>query len=284
MIKTILASLTGYGSDLSVLESAIALARIDNGHVECHHAAVAAQEAAMMVQYAAPERRIDLAAVSRQLAREEGERLAHAKAVAAEVFARHGVSTDGSTTSISAAFRGVASLRNETLLEARYHDVTVMGRDAELSRECMESVLLRSGRPLLLAPPKAFSVIGRKVAIAWKAGAQSARAVAAALPILVRAEQVFILAVVEHQGEDGEVRSSAERLAGFLQRHGIKPDIRVEAAGLPAAKAVKQMAYACDADLLVMGGYGHGRMREFVFGGVTREILTDCALPVLMCA
>jgi nucleotide-binding universal stress UspA family protein len=154
---------------------------------------------------------------------------------------------------------------------------------AELARERVESVLLRSGRPLLLAPPKPLSVIGRKVALAWKAGAESARAVAVTLPILARAQEVSILTVLEKRGEDGENRLSAERLADYLRHHGIRSDVQFETAGSPAAQVVKDMAYARDADLLVMGGYGHGRMREFVFGGVTREILSDCALPVLMC-
>jgi len=285
LIKSILASLTGYGSDRSVLEASIALARIDKGHIECHHAGIAAQEAAAMVQFSAPERPLDMEKVSRQLAREERERLAHAKSVAAEVFARHGVSESApSAGALTASFRAVESLRNETLHEARFHDVTVMGRDAELARERIESVLLGSGRPLLLAPPKPQSGLGHSVAIAWKAGPESARAVAAALPILAGAGKVFILTVLEHRGADGEDRLSAQRLADYLGRHGVKAEIVVEEAGAPAAQAVKQMAYACDADLLVMGGYGHGRMREWVFGGVTREILAGCALPVLICA
>ena len=107
----------------------------------------------------------------------------------------------------------------------------------------------------------------------------------AATSILFRAEQVSILSVSENGAGAGDDtgRASAEHLASQLKWHGVTARVGVEASPSgSAAEALKEMAYNCDADLLVMGGYGHSRVREFVFGGVTRDILADCALPVLM--
>jgi len=159
----------------------------------------------------------------------------------------------------------------------------VMAREENLSVERIESVLMQSGRPILLAPRKPVTVIGRKVAIAWKPSAESARAVSAATSILSRAEEVTVLSVSENGAGDDTGRASAEHLARQLKWHGVTARVGVEASPSgPASEALKDMAYNCDADLLVMGGYGHSRVREFVFGGVTRDILADCALPVFL--
>jgi nucleotide-binding universal stress UspA family protein len=101
------------------------------------------------------------------------------------------------------------------------------------------------------------------------------------LPILVHAERVAILCASPK--EDSGDRASAEQLATQLLWHGIKAELQMDIgdAGSTADK-LRKMAYHCDADLLVMGAYGHSRAREFLFGGVTRGMLNDCALPVLM--
>jgi nucleotide-binding universal stress UspA family protein len=285
MIKTILASLTGYGSDRTVLDAAVAAARLDGAHIQCLHTRIGAAQAAALAGYTAPEHRLDLHKVSQQIAAEQAERLHHAKAAFAEACERHALAIkevpSGDAPSI--VWRDVETLLNETLHEARYHDLVVMAREKEVSAERIESVLMQSGRPLLLAPPKPVTVIGRKVAVAWKAGSESARAMTAASAILSRAEHVFILSVSEDKAGDDTDRYSAEHLAKQLKWHGVTAQLRMEysPAG-PASAALKQMAYNCDADLLMMGAYGHSRVREFVFGGVTRDILNDCAIPVLL--
>jgi nucleotide-binding universal stress UspA family protein len=142
---------------------------------------------------------------------------------------------------------------------------------------------MQSGRPLLLAPPKSLPKIGHKVAIAWKEGAEAARAVTAASSILSRAEEVVVLCVSRNPAGDDRDRLSTERLAKSLRWRGVKVEVQMEyAAASPEAAALKNMAYNRDADLLVMGAYGHGRFREFVLGGVTEEMLNGCGIPVLM--
>ena len=119
------------------------------------------------------------------------------------------------------------------------------------------------------------------IAVAWKESAEAARAVAAAAGLLRGADHVCILsASTDGAGRD---RISAQRLADSLRWQGIKTDILVEtAASGGEALALQNMAYGRDCDLLVMGAYGHSRLRELVLGGVTREMLSGCAIPVLL--
>ena len=284
MMKTILASLTGLSSDRTVLDAAIAAARIDDAHVLCLHTRIDPAETTALYKSMTPRHVELMSEISRKIAAEEKGRSEHAKAAFQDACKRHSLNVceaPSGKAGISIAWKEVETLLNRTLHEARYHDLVVMARDAELSSERIKSVLMQSGRPILLAPPKPVDVIGRKVAIAWKAGAEAARALSAASSLLSRAEEIAILAVSEGRAEDD--RASADYLAGQLRWRGVKVEVHWEPSGTPSAsRKILDAAYNCDADLLVMGAYGHSRVREFVFGGVTQDILSDCALPVLM--
>lgn len=285
MPKAILAPLTGYSSDLTVLDAAVAAARIEGAHIRCLHTRTGVIPATALVAYRTPEVRHDLHKLSQQIAAEQDERLGHARAAFDDACKRHSlvVQNAPSDAAVSVEWQDMQTPLNEVLDEARYHDLVVMARVKELSSERVESVLMQSGRPLLLAPPKPSPLIGRKVAIAWKASAESARALTAASAILSRAEQVSILSVSEDQAGDDTDKYSAEQLAKQLKWHGVTARVAMEFSWAGSTSmALKEMAYNCDADLLVMGAYGHSRVREFIFGGVTRDVLADCALPVLM--
>jgi nucleotide-binding universal stress UspA family protein len=285
MPRSILASLTGLGTDRAVMEAAVAATRIEGGHITCLHARIDAIETAAMIETIFPQERNGLT-VLRQITEEEAGRERHAREAFDDAVKRHGLAlcshpaTDGN---ISASWRQTTAFFNETLEEARYHDLVVMAKDQGLSMERIKTVLMQSGRPLLLAPPKPVPQIGKKVAIAWKAGAEAARAVTAASPILSRADEVFVLCVSHNKAGGERDRLSAERLADSLRWHGIKVEVQVEYAepGREGA-ALQSLAYGKDADLLVMGAYGHSRLREFVLGGVTEDMLAGCAIPVLM--
>lgn len=286
MIKTILASLTGYASDRTILDAAVAAARMEGAHIHCLHTRVGAIQASALAGYSQANRHLDLHAVSQQIAAEQAELLRHAKTAFEDACKRHSLpvmDAPSGAVGASASWQDTETLVNETLRQASYHDLVVMARDAELSRERIESVLMLSGRPLLLAPPKPVAVMGRKVAVAWKEGAEAARALTAASSVLSRAEQVFILSVSNNEAGDDTDRFSAETLARKLKWQGIAAQVRMEYSRASSeAVALKEMAYNCDADLLVMGAYGHNRVREFFFGGVTRDVLVDCAIPVFM--
>src|SRR5581483_1607542 len=125
-------------------------------------------------------------------------------------------------------------------------------------------------------------VLGRNIAIAWKAGAEAARAVTAASSWLERAERIFILSVSRHPVGDDRDRLSAEHLAASLRWRGLNAEVQTDFATGPEARTLESMACERDADLLVMGAYGHNRLREYVLGGVTRSMLAGAVLPVLM--
>jgi nucleotide-binding universal stress UspA family protein len=118
------------------------------------------------------------------------------------------------------------------------------------------------------------------IAIAWKSTREAVRAVAAAIPFLAEAKRVVILTATEDDRTD---RSDAARLLVTLQRHDITVDARhLQPGPRSAADAVLGTANEIGAGLLVMGGYGHSRLRELVFGGVTERVIRGTALPVLM--
>jgi nucleotide-binding universal stress UspA family protein len=152
-----------------------------------------------------------------------------------------------------------------------------------------ERLALESGRPVLVIPHAGSPVtIGRNVVIAWKGGRESARAVFDALPLLKDAANVHILEFTE--SDVSQRRLAADTSIGAaLGRHGIKPTIHSAVApGLralaPDARIGEQIVSRIaelDADLLVMGAYGHSRMREMIFGGVTRHMMRDMTVPTL---
>jgi nucleotide-binding universal stress UspA family protein len=158
--------------------------------------------------------------------------------------------------------------------------MTVMGRDPDLSPESIRTVLLASGRPLVLAPPKPPAALGKTIAIAWKEGAEAARAVAAAEPLLAKAERLFILSAPE-RGRAKETAKAVACLAGLFAAKSFKAEIRLAEEG-SGATAIRNLAYECDADLLVMGAYAHSRVREMLLGGMTEAMLADCAVPVFL--
>ena len=167
----------------------------------------------------------------------------------------------------------------------RTADLTVLGRvrDGEkVALHLLETVLLESGRPLLIAPEVVRASIGQHIAIAWKDSAEAARAVAAALPLLALAETVTVLAVQESSDTSSD-GNSGKRLRNVLRWHNPATTLRVvPRTNRDPVEALLSVAAANGADLLVMGGYGHSRMREAMFGGFTRRVLLAAELPVLM--
>ena len=284
MIKSVLASLTGYGSDRTVLDTAMAVARIGAGHVEAFHIRLDTLEIGAIM--GSVSTREDLQPLIDKTATQQDERSRQAKAAFDDACKRHAVSSENSSDAdkVSASWKECKGIIDETFDEARYHDLAVMAREPAFSLDRLTSVLMHSGRPLLIAPPKPVEALGRNVAIAWKAGPEAARALTAAMPILRRASSVSILLVSENAAGDHIDRSTAERLAKLLNRHGIRAQVRMKySPSGSCSHALQEMAYNDNADLLVMGAYGHSRLRQFVFGGVTRDMLADCAIPVLLC-
>jgi nucleotide-binding universal stress UspA family protein len=154
--------------------------------------------------------------------------------------------------------------------------------EATVPHEYFVALLFESGRPVLVVPPRCvLTVPPRRVAIAWQPTRETARAVHDALPLLAGAETVEVLTVETDDGQD--IEPSARRIVEHLGRHGIEASRTARPTlGQTVATALLYYAREMRADLLVAGGYGHSRLREWALGGVTRELLIASDLPVLV--
>jgi nucleotide-binding universal stress UspA family protein len=169
---------------------------------------------------------------------------------------------------------------------ARLSDVTMipLSDEADFQHFVAEAVIFGSGRPVIVFPAKlktgasgAFDVIG----VAWDFSRPAARAVADSLSLLQRAKTVRVITVAEDKPI--EARHSAPELAKHLALHGIEAVLDTEhAAGRSIGQVLADYAAARQLDLLVMGAYGHSRMREFILGGATKSILNAPPTPVLL--
>lgn len=174
-------------------------------------------------------------------------------------------------------------------VHARYADVAVMtrpseGAGVELREEIIEGVLFHSGRPALIAPPnwKGASV-GKRVVVAWDASREATRALSEADDLLEFAEAVTVVTVDAKPKMFGHGDQPGANIAGHLSRRGLPADVRnVDSMGRSASLAILEEAQALNADLIVMGGYAHSRLRELVFGGATRDLLRSTTVPLLM--
>jgi len=176
------------------------------------------------------------------------------------------------------------------VLSGRYADLVVIGqptpaaeRDDDLPPGFAGQVVLGLGRPVLLVPyAGTFPEIGRRVLVAWNASREAARAVCDALPLLRNADIVQVLAVdPARAGDHGEVPGAD--IALYLARHGVKASAaQASGRGTGIGEQILSRAADLSADLIVMGGYGHSRVRELVLGGVTRTLLESMTVPVLM--
>jgi nucleotide-binding universal stress UspA family protein len=185
----------------------------------------------------------------------------------------------------SATWRQATGPMAETVVEeARLADVAVIAQASDGSgamSQVIEAVLFGSGRPLLLAPLPEPASIGTAVAVAWDGSSAASRAVAAALPFLQAADRVSILA-----GEVSGPNRAADpqRLVEYLAMHGVASTVHgIEVHGRAVGKALVETARTLGCDLLVMGAYGHSRVREMVLGGVTLGMLEQPQpIPILM--
>jgi nucleotide-binding universal stress UspA family protein len=170
--------------------------------------------------------------------------------------------------------------------EARLADLTVFAQPAVTtdvdSTLVLETALLASGRPLLLVPDAPFAAVGSAVAIAWNGSAEASAAVFAAMPFLARAAAVHVLTVgTDGTGETGAL--AGEGLVEYLACHGIAAHARrLHPGAEPVGAGLAAAAAESGAGLLVMGGYGHSRVREMILGGVTRYVIGRAGIPVLM--
>jgi nucleotide-binding universal stress UspA family protein len=171
---------------------------------------------------------------------------------------------------------------------ARYADITVIGPEMlageALKNKVIEGALFSSGKPVLLVPGKARATLKpKRVLVAWDARLESSRAVRESLDMLKGADEVRLVMVDPIEGEHYHGAEPGADAAVYLARHGVKVTVdRLPSSNHSVAVVLRQHAVDVAAELMVMGAYGHSRLRERIFGGVTKSMIEDQSLPVLM--
>jgi nucleotide-binding universal stress UspA family protein len=173
---------------------------------------------------------------------------------------------------------------------ARGVDLAVIGQTAPedsaaaFADELASASILTTGRPVLIVPHRGgASSVGRAVLVAWNDSKEAARAVTDALPILVKARRVVVVTVNTADEQDDVDGQAFLHIEAYLRRHGVIAAFRqprVVAGNV--AEVLLAQARETAADLIVMGAYGHARLRERLLGGVTHAVLTTTTIPVLM--
>ncbi len=167
--------------------------------------------------------------------------------------------------------------------QARLADLVILSRSLEKPRArqplpLVEDVALHSRAPVLAIPPEGQGFdASRPALIAWNGSSEAAAALRAAVPMLRQSQAVKILVV----GAENDTFPSSDA-AVYLARHGIEAEIHVRAGGSDVADAISGAAVELGAGYIVMGAYGHSRLREFLLGGVTRSLLSNSRVPLLL--
>jgi len=168
---------------------------------------------------------------------------------------------------------------------ARTFDLSVVGQAEPKSMRddlMIEGALFDSGRPVLVVPyiQRAGLKLDR-VMVCWDGGRNAARAINDAMPFLTRGKSIDVVTIGVGKDKAGEIQGAD--IAQHLARHGLNVELRrVNAGDVDVANVILSDAADRDADFIVMGGYGHSRLREFVLGGATRGILSSMTVPTLM--
>ncbi|WP_028105164.1 universal stress protein [Pseudoduganella violaceinigra] len=175
------------------------------------------------------------------------------------------------------------------VLQSRYADLVVLGQAnpgepiAPLEEETPEFVAMNSARPVLVLPYAGhFEAPFRRILVAWDGSMEATRAITAAIPLLREAAKVTLAVFNAGRQADAHGSEPGADMALYLARHGIKVEVASQVTEIDIGSALLSFAADVDADLLVMGCYGHSRFREIMLGGATRTVLESMTLPVLM--
>jgi nucleotide-binding universal stress UspA family protein len=178
--------------------------------------------------------------------------------------------------------------KTEVAAQARYADLAVLGQDepeaAALTSGLPETVALTTGRPILVVPYiGAKQPPGKVVLLCWNASREAARAAADAMPLLKAAEKVIVLTVNPEASVEGPAAEPGVDAAAWLGRHGVNASVHRDVApDSDVGGIILSRAADHGANLIVMGLYGHSRMREMVLGGASRTLLSSMTVPVFM--
>jgi nucleotide-binding universal stress UspA family protein len=282
-VKTILLPLAGTGTPERVFETALGLAKRFDAHLDVLY--VRADPRALL-----PYATIGLSKHMRESVLDAAEQNADSQAetnknLFASICDRMGVPLVSSRTGhdpVSASWEERTGKEADVLSRrGRLSDLIVLPGPIPISPppEVAEAALKSTGRPVLIIPDTAATVIASRIGIGWNGSAEAAHAVAAALDYLHAADSVTIFSGTAHP----EKRPTAEALVQYLGWHGIEAEVQIFEAHDPSVgEALLAQARAAGVDLLVVGGYSRSRLRELILGGVTGHLLAKADIPVFM--
>jgi nucleotide-binding universal stress UspA family protein len=284
-IVKILAPLTGGPRDAVVLASAFAAAKPFHAHVVALFVRPDATEAVPFFGDGVSAQVVQEIAEAAKAAADAAIKLARASLeAAANTVGAEIIAAPAPSGSLSASFREVlGNFADQVTLAARLSDLVVFGPLKEGDRpgltEAFEATLLETGRPVLLSANPAQPSFCKKIALAWNESVASAHAVTAALPFLKCAESVEILSVSRNQDEPID----SSELKTYLRLQGVTASERkVDAGTRVVGDVLLEEAIKSGAGLLVAGGYGHSRLREMFFSGVTRHVVSHAGMPLFL--
>lgn len=274
--KTILTVLTGADRAAQTLASAIALARAHDAHldvlcigVDTTQVGYYYESAAVFIQQTAIDRAREEADVALKLAR--------------DTLSREDIRW--AAEGVVAQLGGLGSLVG---LRARFADLVVLPRpyaegSAQPAEGVLEAALFEGQVPVLVLPDAPLALpLGRRVVLAWNQSDEALSAARKALPFLVEADRV-IVTVIDPPRHGPERSDPGGALSQWLVRHGVRAEVAVLAKTMGrVSEVISRQAVDADADLIVMGAYGHSRLREAILGGATRNMLERGNIPVLM--
>jgi nucleotide-binding universal stress UspA family protein len=289
MIKKILVPTSGGRSDAKVFATALAVARPLAAHLEFYHVRLSDCEAAVRSRHVEFCRGAAMTDALKRLQQREAA-LAMDATLHFEAFCEANDIPIVATPlpvgngALSAHFEQETDVAEARLISrARHSDLVVLGRPrgpGVLPLNLIKMLLLRAGRPVVIAPDGPPCSLEHTVVVGWRETAEAGRSLGSAIPLLKRAERVVLVSVAEFPEEE---LPALEEVKDQLAWHDICAETCVRP-GTPrsACDRLLQTVDEFRAELLVMGGYGRGRLREALFGGVTRTIIghADCAVFV----
>lgn len=284
-VRTMLVSVDGSESSAATLQTALAVARRFDVHLDVLHVSPDPLAAVPAIGDGMSSSMAD------RLESQAGDDAAQRAALSRELFDRimdaSGVrvaAVNETIPGLSASWMQRTGRRHKVLARlGRVHDLIVVGHPsntADMAGSLTVNALFDTGRPVLVAPPEPVDTVGRVIAIAWNGSAECARALGGASNFFADAERVVILS-----GRPDDPVSVVPELESYLARHGVAAETRnIEPAG-KAKRAGRPLLEACaavEADLLVMGATAVSRLREIALGNTTRDVLAGATIPVLM--
>ena len=284
-IVKILAPITGSNRDTVVLATAFALAKAHNAHVEALFVYPDPREAVPITEMPMSPAIVQELVDTAEEMKENAAKAAKASLVdTADKAGARIISTPEKSDFVTVSYRPVMGHLPECIEDAaKFADLVVFPplahSDSPAVHDAFVLVLTKSERAIVLCAETPPESIGSNVAIGWDGGLAAAHALTAAIPILEKATKVELLEVGHFPADRQRVREARE----YLALHGIEISVNaIERGQRAVGEVLLEAAVKNGCDLLIVGGYGHSRLRESIFGGVTLHLVSHPKIPILM--